>query len=48
MKKLKRVVLLVPESFLDLFDRKTKGIYASRNEAIRAGMKLIMDADIKE
>jgi metal-responsive CopG/Arc/MetJ family transcriptional regulator len=44
VKKLRRVVLLVPEGFLALFDRRTKVYYASRNEAIRRAMKQLMEA----
>lgn len=42
--KLKRILVHVPERFLREFDRETEDLYASRNEAIRAGMMLIMEA----
>jgi len=42
--KLKRVLVYVPEGFLKVFDRATEDLYASRNEAIRAGMMLIIEA----
>jgi len=42
--KLKRVLVHVPERFLTEFDRETEGLYASRNEAIRAGMVMVMEA----
>ena len=48
VKKLKRIVLLVPESFLEVFDRKTRRLYNSRNEAIRVGMKQLMEAISEE
>jgi len=40
--------LLVPESFLEAFDRRTKRLYNSRNEAIRVGMKQLMEASTEE
>ena len=42
--KLRRVLVHVPEKFLRKFDRETEDLYASRNEAIRAGMMLVMEA----
>ena len=48
VKKLKRIVLLVPESFLEVFDRKNRRLYNSRNEAIRVGMKQLMEASSEE
>ena len=41
VKKLKRILVHIPKEFLKEFDEETLGIYASRNEAIRAGMILI-------
>lgn len=40
--------MLVPESFLEAFDIKTRGLYTSRNEAIRIGMKQLMEVSSKE
>lgn len=40
---LKRFLVLVPEKFLKEFDGETRGLYASRNEAIRAGMILMLE-----
>lgn len=40
---LKRFLVRVPEKFLKEFDRETRGLYASRNEAIRAGMILMLE-----
>jgi len=42
-RKLKRILVHVPEKFLEEFDREIGGLYASRNEAIRAGMILILE-----
>lgn len=42
--KLKRILIHVPEKFLESFDSEIEGIYASRNEAIRAGMIMILEA----
>jgi len=43
VRKLKRVLVQVPERFLKVFDRETERLYASRNEAIRAGMMLVLE-----
>jgi metal-responsive CopG/Arc/MetJ family transcriptional regulator len=40
---LKRFLVRVPEKFLREFDRETRDLYASRNEAIRAGMILMLE-----
>ena len=40
---LKRFLVHVPEKFLREFDRETRGLYASRNEAVRAGMILMLE-----
>jgi metal-responsive CopG/Arc/MetJ family transcriptional regulator len=40
---LKRVLLTVPDKLLKHFDREIKGAYTSRNEAIRASMKLLLE-----
>jgi len=42
-RKLKRILVHVPDKFLEEFDREIRGLYASRNEAIRAGMILILE-----
>ena len=42
--KLKRILVHVPEKFLERFDREIEGVYASRNEAIRAGMIMVLEA----
>ncbi|MFQ6076944.1 MAG: hypothetical protein ACE5Z5_12590 [Candidatus Bathyarchaeia archaeon] len=42
-RRLKRVLVRVPRDFLEEFDRETRGLYASRNEAIRAGMILVLE-----
>jgi metal-responsive CopG/Arc/MetJ family transcriptional regulator len=33
----------VPKEFLEEFDKETRGLYASRNEAIRTGMILVLE-----
>jgi metal-responsive CopG/Arc/MetJ family transcriptional regulator len=43
-KRLKRILVYVPEKFLGRFDREIEGIYTSRNEAIRAGMIMVLEA----
>lgn len=43
-RNLKRILLHVPEKFLKEFDKETRELYASRNEAIRAGMILVLEA----
>jgi len=40
---LKRIMVQIPEKFLREFDKEIQGLYASRNEAIRAGMLLVLD-----
>jgi metal-responsive CopG/Arc/MetJ family transcriptional regulator len=40
---LKRFLVLVPGKFLREFDGETRGLYASRNEAIRTGMILMLE-----
>jgi len=42
-KKFKQVLVHVPESFLEEFDKKTTKTYMSRNEAIRTGMLLLLE-----
>ncbi|MCL2476980.1 hypothetical protein [Candidatus Bathycorpusculum sp.] len=44
-KRIKRILLHVPSNFLEEFDREIAGLYASRNEAIRAGMTLVLKAE---
>jgi len=46
-KSIKRVLVHIPSHFLEEFDREISGIYASRNEAIRAGMIMVVDAEKK-
>ena len=41
--KLKKIMVPIPDKFLQEFDNETRGLYASRNEAIRAGMMLILE-----
>jgi metal-responsive CopG/Arc/MetJ family transcriptional regulator len=43
-KNIKRVLVHIPKDFLEEFDRETIGLYASRNEAIRAGMIMVVEA----
>ena len=43
-KKLRRILVHVPRDFLEEFDEETSALYASRNEAIRAGMILVLEA----
>jgi len=42
-RKLRKITVTVPDKFLKEFDKKTDGLYASRNEAIRAGMILLLE-----
>jgi len=44
-KSIKRVLVHIPSHFLDEFDREISGLYASRNEAIRAGMIMLIEAE---
>jgi metal-responsive CopG/Arc/MetJ family transcriptional regulator len=34
----------IPSNFLEEFDEEISGLYASRNEAIRAGMIMVVEA----
>ncbi|MFQ6077348.1 MAG: hypothetical protein ACE5Z5_14675 [Candidatus Bathyarchaeia archaeon] len=43
-RRLRRVLVHVPRDFLEEFDGETGGLYASRNEAIRAGMALVLES----
>jgi metal-responsive CopG/Arc/MetJ family transcriptional regulator len=43
-RKIKRILVHVPKDFLEEFDREIMGLYASRNEAIRAGMIMVLEA----
>ena len=43
-RKLKRILVHIPREFLQEFDKETSRLYASRNEAIRAGMILVLEA----
>ena len=47
-RRLRKVTVPIPEQFLHEFDQKTKGFYASRNEAIRAGMILLLETHRKK
>jgi len=42
-RRLRRILVHVQKEFLEEFDRETSGLYASRNEAIRAGMILVLE-----
>ena len=44
-KNIKRVLVHIPKDFLDEFDKEIAGLYASRNEAIRAGMIMVIEAE---
>jgi Arc/MetJ-type ribon-helix-helix transcriptional regulator len=44
-KKTTRIRVHVPSNFLDEFDKEISGLYASRNEAIRAGMVLVLESE---
>jgi metal-responsive CopG/Arc/MetJ family transcriptional regulator len=37
-----KIWLIIPNNFLQQFDKETKNNYSSRNEAIRRGMKLVL------
>lgn len=37
-----KIWLIIPNNFLQQFDKETRNNYSSRNEAIRRGMKLIL------
>ena len=45
--KVKRILVHVPSNFLEKFDSDISGLFASRNEAIRAGMLLVIDVEKK-
>jgi metal-responsive CopG/Arc/MetJ family transcriptional regulator len=40
---LSRIWLLVPDMFLRHFDKAVQGTFPSRSEAIRRGMKLVLE-----
>jgi len=42
-RKPKRILIHVHKEFLEEFDKETLGLYASRNEAIRAGMIMVLE-----
>jgi len=42
-RKPKRILIHVHKEFLEEFDKETRGKYASRNEAIRAGMTIVLE-----
>ena len=44
-KSIRRVLVHIPKDFLEEFDREIAGLYASRNEAIRAGMIMVIEAE---
>ena len=44
-KNIKRVLVHIPKDFLEEFDKEIAGLYASRNEAIRAGMIMVIEAE---
>lgn len=44
VKKLRRILVHFPKEFLEEFDGETMGVYDSRNEAIRVGMILVLEA----
>jgi len=46
-KHTKRILVHIPSNLLKEFDKEITGIYASRNEAIRTGMTLVMNAEKK-
>jgi len=41
--RLRRILIHIPKGFLEEFDKETRGLYASRNEAIRAGMIMVLE-----
>ena len=41
--RLRKILIHIPKEFLEEFDKEILGLYASRNEAIRAGMILVLD-----
>jgi len=43
-RNIRRVLVHIPKNFLEEFDREITGLYASRNEAIRAGMIMVLEA----
>jgi metal-responsive CopG/Arc/MetJ family transcriptional regulator len=42
---MRRILVHIPLNFLEEFDREISGLYASRNEAIRAGMVMVIEAE---
>ena len=46
-KSIKRILVHIPKDFLEDFDSEISGLYASRNEAIRAGMIMVLEAMMK-
>ena len=44
-KNIRRVLVHIPKDFLAEFDKEIAGLYASRNEAIRAGMIMVIEAE---
>jgi metal-responsive CopG/Arc/MetJ family transcriptional regulator len=43
-RKVEGILVYVPKGFLKEFDRETSSLYTSRNEAIRAGMILVLES----
>ena len=46
-KNIRRVLVHIPKDFLEEFDREIAGLYASRNEAIRAGIIMMIKTEKK-
>ncbi|MDR0461522.1 MAG: ribbon-helix-helix domain-containing protein [Nitrososphaerota archaeon] len=44
----KRILVHIPTNFLQEFDKEISGIYASRSEAVRAGMIIVMETEKKQ
>ena len=44
-KRTKKVVVHIPSNLLEELDREISGVYASRNEAIRAGIIMVVEAE---
>jgi metal-responsive CopG/Arc/MetJ family transcriptional regulator len=44
----KRILVHIPTNFLQEFDKKISGIYASRSEAVRAGMIIVIENEKKQ
>ena len=44
VRNIRRVLVHIPKDFLAEFNREITGLYASRTEAIRAGMIMVLEA----